>query len=94
LRSILVEAAWIAITKDPSLRVVYDRISHRRGGKRAIVGVARRLVGRMRSCLKSGKLYEINIEKKDHTKNDINITNEKFIVQEKVVLQDTICATS
>ena len=44
LRKILVEASWTAITKDPSLREVYDRLSHR-GGKRAIVGVARRLVG-------------------------------------------------
>jgi transposase len=68
LRSILVEAAWMAIKKDPSLRVVYDRISHRRGGKRAIVGVARRLVGRIRSCLLSGKLYEINTPEKEDAK--------------------------
>lgn len=67
LRNILVEAAWIAIKKDPNLRAVYDRISHRRGGKRAIVGVARRLVGRIRSCLASGKLYEINTLKKENT---------------------------
>lgn len=69
LRSILVEAAWIAIKKDPSLRAVYDRIASRRGGKRAIVGVARRLVGRIRSCLMNGNLYEINtIKKKDAKK--------------------------
>lgn len=65
LRKILIEAAWIAITRDPSLREVYDRISHRRGGKRAIVGVARRLVGRIRSCLVSGKLYKINTPEKE-----------------------------
>src|SRR3990167_6764955 len=59
LRKILIEASWVAIAKDPSLRIVYDRLSHR-GGKRAIVGVARRLIGRIRSCLLSGKLYEIN----------------------------------
>jgi transposase len=58
LRKILVEASWTAITKDPSLREAYNRLSHR-GGKRAIVGVARRLVGRIRSCLFSGTLYEI-----------------------------------
>src|SRR3990167_5636746 len=59
IRRILVEAAWVAITKDPSLREVYDRLSHR-GGKRAIVGVARRLVGRIRSCVLNNKLYEIS----------------------------------
>jgi len=84
LRNILIEAAWVGIGKDPSLRAVYDRISHRRGGKRAIVGVARRLVGRTRSCLLNGKLYVINTSKKEHTKHDINTENEEFIVQEKV----------
>lgn len=83
LRSILVEAAWIAIGKDPSLRTVYERISHRRGGKRAIVGVARRLVGRIRSCLLSGTLYEINTPRKEYTKNDINKENKDIIAQEK-----------
>lgn len=63
-RKILVEAAWVAITKDPCLRKIYDRISRKSGGKRAIIGVARRLVGRMRFCLLSGKLYEINIIEK------------------------------
>ena len=59
LRKILVEAAWVAIKKDPSLRSIYDRLAPLRGSKRAIVGVARRLVGRIRSCLVNGTLYEI-----------------------------------
>lgn len=84
LRKILIEASWVAITKDPSLREVYDRISHRRGSKRAIIAVARRLAGRIRSCLLNGKNYDINIMKKDNKKYDINITNEEFIVQKKV----------
>jgi transposase len=84
LRKILVEAAWVAIGKDPSLRAVYDRLSHHRGGKRAIVGVARRLVGRIRSCLKSGKLYEINTPKKEDKNHDIKAEKIKIIVQEKV----------
>lgn len=58
LRKILIEAAWTAITLDPSLYDVYKRLSHR-GGKRAIVAVARRLVGRIRSCVLNGVLYEI-----------------------------------
>jgi transposase len=64
LRKILVEASWVAINKDPSLREVYNRLSHR-GGKRAIVGVARRLVGRIRSCLLNGILYEIKSKKEE-----------------------------
>lgn len=59
LRKILVEASWIAITKDPNLREVFERISNNRGKKRAIVAVARRLIGRVRSCVSTGALYEI-----------------------------------
>jgi transposase len=64
LRKILVEASWVAINKDPSLREIYNRLSHR-GGKRAIVGIARRLIGRIRSCLLNGTLYEIKSKEED-----------------------------
>ena len=59
LRKIFIEAAWIAITKDPSLEEIFNRLSATRGKKRAIVGVARRLAGRIRSCVLAGALYEI-----------------------------------
>src|SRR5262245_44613203 len=65
LRHILVEAAWTAITKDPELREIYQRIASKRGGKRAIVGVARRLAGRLRSCARLGVLYEIRDKHSD-----------------------------
>ncbi len=61
LRKILVESAWVAIYRDPDLKETFDRIAHRRGKKRAIVAVARRLVGRIRSCVLSGSLYEIKL---------------------------------
>lgn len=61
LRQIFVEAAWIAIRKDPQLMEIYQRIAETRGGKRAIVGVARRLVGRVRTCIKNGVYYEIKL---------------------------------
>lgn|GEM_PF-7010807 len=64
MRKILVEASWIAIGKDSSLREIYNRLSPR-GGKRAIVGVARRLVGRIRSCLLNGVMYEIKSKKEE-----------------------------
>jgi len=59
LRKILVEAAWIAIKKDKNLENVFERISKKAGAKRAIVGVARRLIGRIRSCIIKGEEYRI-----------------------------------
>lgn len=59
LRKVLIEAAWVTITKDKHLYDVYEQLSQRRGKKRAIVGVARRLVGRIRACLISKTLYTI-----------------------------------
>ena len=59
LRRIFIEAAWIAITRDPSLREIFNRLSTSRGKKRAIIGVARRLAGRIRACVLTGSLYEI-----------------------------------
>lgn len=59
VRKILVQASWKAIKTDPALQTIYDRISKRAGGKRAIVGIARRLIGRIRSCFRTGELYAI-----------------------------------
>lgn len=62
IRKILVQAAWKAIKIDPDLQKIYERISNRAGGKKAIVGIARRLVGRIRSCIKTGSLYTLKRE--------------------------------
>lgn len=59
LRKILIEAAWIAVYKDRSLGDIFQRLSKSRGKKRAIVGIARRLAGRIRSCVVTGELYHI-----------------------------------
>ena len=61
LRKLLIEAAWVAINKDPSLGEIFNRLSSHRGKKRAIVGVARRLIGRIRSCVLRGALDEIKL---------------------------------
>jgi transposase len=58
LRAILVEIAWRAIRKDHSLKEMYDRIKSTRGGKRAIVGVARAMIGRIRKCLMTNELWQ------------------------------------
>lgn len=57
LRSILVQCAWVAIRHDQELKEVFERISKRAGAKRAIVAVARRLIGRIRACFRTGELY-------------------------------------
>jgi transposase len=45
LKAALVEAGWaVAHTKDTSLRATYDRIAGRRGGKRACLAVAHRIL--------------------------------------------------
>jgi len=59
LRKIFIETAWFAIREDESLKEIFDRISVRRGRKRAIVGIARRLAGRIRGCVLRGEFYEI-----------------------------------
>lgn len=58
IRRVLVLAAWKAIQKDQNLRETYDRIAARAGGKKAIVAIARKLVGRIRACFKKQCLYK------------------------------------
>ena len=59
LRKTLVQCAWIAITKDKNLNEIYEGIKVRAGAKRAIIAVARRLIGRIRSCFKQQVLYQM-----------------------------------
>lgn len=59
LRKILVEAAWTAIKTDCSLERIYTELAKRVGAKRAIVGIARRLIGRIRACVLKGEKYKI-----------------------------------
>lgn len=58
VRKILVQAAWVAIRHDKELQIIYERIAAKSGAKRAIVAVARRLIGRIRACFRTGELYE------------------------------------
>ena len=58
VRKILVQAAWVAVRHDKELQVIYERIAAKSGAKRAIVGVARRLIGRIRACFRTGEIYQ------------------------------------
>ncbi len=67
IRRILVEAAWVAIKKDDSLATIFEKLAHRAGKKRAIVAIARILLGRIRTCIKEKRWYRIIT--KDEAKN-------------------------
>ena len=58
LRKILVQSAWIAIRTDSSLQYLFAHLSKRIGAKKAIVAIARRLIGRVRACLRDKKRYK------------------------------------
>jgi len=58
LRSLLVESAWIAIRSDPGLRRTYEALKQRRGGKRAIVAIARKMCHRLLAMVRHGELYQ------------------------------------
>jgi len=51
VRTYLVESTWILITKDPWIRAKYLKLKAIRGGKRAVVAIARRFIIRLRRML-------------------------------------------
>lgn len=63
VRTTLTESSWILINKDPWMREKYENIKDRRGGKKAIVGIARRLSACIRRMLLDQVAYEIGFKK-------------------------------
>ncbi len=57
LRCYLIEAAWIAVRKDPAMTVSYEEYRKRMNGNKAIVKIARRLVNRIFFVLKRRQEY-------------------------------------
>lgn len=73
LRKILVQAAWTAIRHDDELSDIFSGIASKAGIKRAIIGVARRMIGRIRACFRTGKLYTSSVNrKKSGLQQDVN----------------------
>jgi len=62
LRAILVESAWRAIGKDRALGEFFERLYPRTGKKRAIVAVARKLIGRIRAAFHQGVNYQMEYQ--------------------------------
>lgn len=61
IRKYLIEVAWRAIEQDGALQQVFERIAKTRGKKRAIVAIARKLIGRIRACFQQNCLYQLGI---------------------------------
>jgi transposase len=59
LRKILIQASWIAITKDSELNEIFKRIAAHSTSTNAIVAIARRFIGRLRACQSQNVLYKI-----------------------------------
>jgi transposase len=63
LRTMIVEAAWQAIRKDPALLDAYQQLTKRMEGNEAIIRIARKLLRRMRGVLINGQGYEKGVVK-------------------------------
>jgi transposase len=57
LRKVLVQAAWVAVRKDPYFMDYFDDLKVKKGACRAIVAVARKLIGRARCAIKKKDDY-------------------------------------
>lgn len=61
IRGLLIQCAWKLIAGDDAMKRFYERLKRRRGGKRAIVAVARKLSGRMRTVLIQNEPYQVGL---------------------------------
>jgi transposase len=59
LKIMLIEAAWIAIRKDPALMAKFNELSKRMHKNKAIIRIARKLLNRIRYVLINQKEYEL-----------------------------------
>jgi transposase len=58
LRKILIQVSWKAIKEDESLKNTFESLARRIGKRRAIVAIAKRLIGRIRACFRNKTLYK------------------------------------
>jgi transposase len=62
VRGILIEIAWRAIDKDQALAEFFNRLFPRTGKTKAIVAVARKLIGRIRAAFQKGEDYQTGFD--------------------------------
>ncbi len=61
LRSMLIEAAWVASRKDPSLMYSYGQLCTRMDPNEAIIRIAKKLLNRIRYVMKNEKEYVLSV---------------------------------
>jgi transposase len=61
VRTLLIESAWIAVRNDAQLGQRFTALSQRMPKNRAIVVIARKLLGRIHSVLKSRQPYRLTV---------------------------------
>jgi transposase len=65
LRKALVQGAWVAVKRDPYFSEYFEKLSAKKGKCKAIIAVARKLIGRARCAIKKKELYlAVRAEKK------------------------------
>ncbi len=58
MRSVIVEAAWMAIRNDPSLALRFNELRQRMDSNKAIIRIAKNLLSRIKYVLKNETKYE------------------------------------
>jgi len=61
LKIMLIEAAWVAIRKDPALMLKFNELSQRMNKNKAIIRIARKILNRIRHVLTTQKQYVLGV---------------------------------
>jgi transposase len=61
VRTCAVEGSWILITKDPLMRLRYNKLKAMKGAKWAIIAIARKLIIRIRRILLNKERYIVGV---------------------------------
>lgn len=61
LRTMLVEAAWVAIRQDPAMTLAYENLYKRMKPSKAIIIIARKMVNRIYHVMKYSEKYALNV---------------------------------
>jgi transposase len=92
LRWAMVQAAWQAVRHSARWRTIYEQLKRRRGCKRAIVAVARRLLGVLASMLKAGEKYRSSVaELKDREAKTTKRKQKRRVVKVVKEAKEAVC---
>lgn len=61
LKNIIIEAAWIAVRKDPALTISYSKLLKRMDSQKAIIKIAKKLLNRIRYVWINEKEYQLAV---------------------------------